>query len=266
MTDPILVTGGTGRLGRVLVPRLVAAGHTVRVLSRSPRQARTGAGHDRVTGDLLTGDLLTGDGLGGAVAGAGTVIHCATGNDRTDVEATRNLIAAALRAGRPHLVYVSIVGVDRVGLAYYRAKLECERLLRSSGLPWTVQRATQFHDLVAWMCSVQRWLPAILMPSGVGFQPIDVGEVADRLRSLADAGPQGRADDMGGPEVRAAVDLARTWVRAHGRCRPVLAVPAPGAAFRAYRDGAHLAPERAVGRITFEEYLSSAGLVAGRRG
>ncbi|MFD4589287.1 SDR family oxidoreductase [Streptomyces rubiginosohelvolus] len=112
------------------------------------------------------GDLLTGDGLDEAVTATSTVIHCATSNDRTDVTATRNLTEAALRAGRPHLIYVSIVGVDRVSLPYYRAKLESERLVEDSGLPWTVQRTTQFHDLVAWMSSVQRWLPATLLPSG----------------------------------------------------------------------------------------------------
>ncbi|MFE6913204.1 SDR family oxidoreductase [Streptomyces rubiginosohelvolus] len=260
MTNPTLVTGGTGRLGSALVSRLVSAGHAVRVLSRSPRPA--GAGGP----DWTVGDLLTGDGLDEALTAVGTVIHCATGNDPTDVTATRSLTAAALRAGRPHLIYVSIVGVDRVSLPYYRAKLESERLVEDSGLPWTVQRTTQFHDLVAWMSSVQRWLPAILMPSGVSFQPIDVGEVADRLSSLAHAEPQGRADDMGGPEVRTATDLARSWARAHGRRRPVLAVPAPGAAFRAYRQGAHLAPGHAVGRITFEQYLTATAPYPGRLG
>ncbi|GAA3774816.1 NAD(P)H-binding protein [Plantactinospora mayteni] len=247
MTNPILVTGGTGRLGRALVPRLLSAGHAVRLLSRQPPP------DDRT----WRGDLLTGDGLAQAVTGVGVIIHCATGNGRGDTEATRNLIQAAVRAGRPHLIYVSIVGVDRVALSYYRAKLACERLLEASGLPWTIQRTTQFHDLIVWMCDIQRWLPAIVMPAGVSFQPIDTGEVAARLADLASAAPVGRAPDMGGPEVRAAADLARAYARARSSHRPVLAVPLPGSAIRGYRQGGHLAPDHTVGRITFDQFLAA---------
>ncbi|MGW7413687.1 SDR family oxidoreductase [Streptomyces sp. NPDC054863] len=257
MTNLILVTGGTGRLGGVLVDRLLTAGHAVRVLSRGPRPAARPAGRPQ-SPDWAVGDLLTGRGLDEALTGTSTVIHCATGNNRTDVDALRRLTAAALRTGRPHLIYPSIVGIDRIPLPYYRAKLESERLLEDSGLPWTVQRATQFHELIAWMCSVQRRLPAVLMPAGVSFQPVHAGDVADRLVSLAGTGPGGRADDMGGPEVRTATDLARAWARAYGSRRPVLAVPVPGAAFRAYRQGAHLAPGHAVGRTTFAQYLEAA--------
>ncbi|MEU8893871.1 NAD(P)H-binding protein [Streptomyces sp. NPDC048442] len=257
----ILVTGGTGRLGSALVGRLLTAGHTVRVLSRGPRPAATAP-----SPDWAVGDLLTGRGLDEALAGTSTVIHCATGNNRSDVDALRHLVAAALRAGRPHLVYPSIVGVDRVPLPYYRAKLESERLLADSGLPWTVQRATQFHELIAWMCSAQRRLPAVLMPAGVSFQPIGTGDVADRLLSLADTEPQGRADDMGGPQVHTATDLARAWARACGLRRPVLAVPVPGAVMRAYRQGAHLTPGHADGRTTFAQYLAATRPAQGRRG
>ncbi|MFF4694339.1 SDR family oxidoreductase [Streptomyces chattanoogensis] len=189
-----------------------------------------------------------------------------TSNDRTNADAIHSLTAAALRAGLPHQIYASIVGVYRVNLHYHRAKLESERLLEDSGLPWTVQRSPQFHDLVAWMSPVQRWLPPVLMPAGVSFRPIDIGEVANRPASLADAGPQGRAGDMGAPEVRTVTDWARAWARAHDRHRPVPAVPVPGAAFRACRERARLAAEYAVGRITCEQYLTAIRPVPGRLG
>jgi uncharacterized protein YbjT (DUF2867 family) len=245
--NTILVTGGTGRLGRALVPRLLSTGHAVRLLSRKPSPNEM----------TCHGDLFTGEGLAEAVAGVGTIIHCATSNGHPDVDGTHNLVQAALRTGRPHLIYVSIVGVDRVNIAYYRAKLACERLLERSGLPLTIQRTTQFHELIVWMCTVQRWLPAIVMPAGVSFQPVDAGEVAARLADLASAPPSGRAPDMGGPEVRAATDLARAYTRARHSGRPVLPVPLPGAGIRGYREGRHLAPDHAVGKITFEQFLAA---------
>jgi uncharacterized protein YbjT (DUF2867 family) len=247
MTDPILVTGGTGRLGRALVPRLLSAGSAVRVLSRapSPEEGR------------FRGDLRTGEGLETALDGAGTIVHCATVNGRKDIDITRHLIRAALRVGRPHLVYVSIVGVDRVNLPYYRAKSACEQLLEHSGLPWTIQRTTQFHELIVWMCATQRWLPAILMPSGVSFQPIDAGEVAARLTELAGAPPAGRAPDLGGPEIRPVVDLACAYARSRSLRRPVVPVMMIGPGTRGFRDGAHLTPDNADGRITFDQFLAA---------
>jgi uncharacterized protein YbjT (DUF2867 family) len=154
-------------------------------------------------------------------------------------------------------MYVSIVGVGRVDMSYYRAKLACEQLVERSGLPWTIQRTTQFHELIVWMCTSQRWLPVIVMPSGVSFQPVDVGEVAARLAALADAPPAGRRPDMGGPEVRPAADLARAYARSRSSRRPVVSVPMPGAGIRGYREGGHLTPEHADGRITFDQFLAA---------
>ncbi len=246
MTTTVLVTGGTGRLGRTLVPQLADAGHGVRVLTRREREAAAWG--------WAVGDLRTGRGIAEAVTGAEVIIHLATG--RGDVAATRNLIEAARAAGKPHLVYVSIVGIEDVALGYYRAKVACERLIEESGLPWTIQRTTQFHDLITAMCDAQRGLPVTMMPSKVSFQPIDVTEVADRLVAIAAASAAARVPDLGGPQVRDAAELARTYLRAIGRRRAVWSIPMPGRAMRDYRAGNHLTPERAVGRITFDEFVA----------
>jgi uncharacterized protein YbjT (DUF2867 family) len=152
---------------------------------------------------------------------------------------------------------MSIVGVDRVNLPYYRAKSACEQLVEHSGLPWTIQRTTQFHELIVWMCAIQRWLPVMLMPSGVSFQPIDAGEVAARLADLAGAPPAGRAPDMGGPQICPAVDLARAWTRSRSLRRPVAPVMMIGPGMRGLRDGAHLTPNNTDGRITFDQFLAA---------
>ncbi len=244
----ILVTGGTGTLGRVVVNDLRARGREVRVLSRRPS---TGGS---MAPDWAVGDLRTGEGIGVAVAGVDIVIHCAS--HRGDVGAARNLIDAARQAGGPHVVYISIVGVDQVPLGYYRSKLEVERLLENSDLPWTILRTTQFHDLILRGCQALARLPAMVVPARTDFQPIEVSEVAAQLVELSGEPPAGRVPDMGGPEVRGARDLARNYLDACGRHRMVLPVRLPGPAFAGYRKGGHLAPERAVGQVTFAQFLA----------
>ncbi|MEU5523266.1 SDR family oxidoreductase [Streptomyces sp. NPDC093250] len=238
----ILVTGGTGTLGRHVTERLRADGHEVRVLSRHAQPYAV---------DLREG----GAGLDAAVTGVDTVVHCATSARGGDEQASRNLIAAAQRAGVGHLVYISIVGVDRVPFGYYKSKLAVERLIEGSGMGWTVLRTTQFHDLVFTLFQGLAKLPVMLLPARVKDQPIDVTEVAGRLAELAQGAPAGRVDDMGGPEVRTLDSLARAYLKAAGRRRAVVKVPLRGAAYEAFRAGGHLAPERAVGKRTFEEFL-----------
>ncbi|MEV6316106.1 NAD(P)H-binding protein [Streptomyces sp. NPDC051776] len=253
MDGPILVTGGTGTLGRPVVRRFLDDGRTVRVLSRRPRPA-----DDTTPYEWAMGDMRTGAGIDRAVAGADTIVHCATVGRRGDVEGTRLLVDAVRRqGGSPHLVYISIVGIDRIPYPYYRAKLETERLIEVSGLPWTVLRTTQFHDLIAMITEAQRRLPVTLSLSGVRFQPVEVREVADRLVELAAGEPAGRVPDMGGPEVRTHTDLARSCLVSLGRRRRVVPLWLPGSALNAVRRGENLTPDHAVGRGTFEDFLAA---------
>ncbi|MFD7157311.1 SDR family oxidoreductase [Kribbella sp. NPDC059898] len=233
----ILVTGGTGTLGRPTVARL--QGHQVRVLSRKP-------GPDRVVGDLTTGQGL-------ALDGFDIVVHLATSQGKRDVEQTRNLLAAA--SGVRHLIVMSIAGIDRIPLPYYRYKLEAERLVAESGVPYTVLRATQFHNLVDKVLSAQRFLPAVLAPS-VTLQPIAVEEVAARLAELVEQPPlNGRAPDIGGPERRTVVELARLWKDARSVRRAVLPVRVPGKTFGAFAAGDATVDGPEYGKITFAEFL-----------
>jgi uncharacterized protein YbjT (DUF2867 family) len=266
---PVLVTGGTGTLGRAVVRRLLDGGHAARVLSRRLRPEREAPGEDADAGaagagpvpvaEWATGDLTSGEGLDAAVAGVRSVIHCATTGTRKDVAGTHELTEALRRSGgMPHLVYISIVGADLVPLFYYRAKVEAERIVQNSGLPWTILRATQFHELIARITTVQRRMPVTLFPAGLSFQPIDAGEVAERLVELALGAPAGRVADMGGPEVRTSRELARLTLHAYGRRRPLLPLPLAGKAARGYRAGHHTTPGHAVGRTTYAEYLAAA--------
>jgi uncharacterized protein YbjT (DUF2867 family) len=258
VASPILVTGGTGTLGRLVVARLREAGCDVRVLSRRSRESNEGV-------ESVTGDLATDEGTEAAVAGAEVIVHCA-GSSKGDEDKTRHLARAASRAGARHLVYISVVGADRIPVAsgidramfgYFASKLAAERVVAESGLPWTTLRATQFHDLTLMTAQQMARLPLIPVPAGFRFQPVDAGEVADRLVELALGAPAGLVPDIGGPRVYAMAELVRTYVRARRMHRLFVPVPIPGNAARAIRAGANLAPDRAVGRRTWEDFLAA---------
>ena len=249
MTSPILVTGGTGRLGRLVVARLVDAGCDVRALARHERSTPPGV-------TFFTGDLRTGEGLEPAVRSAAAVIHCATSN-KGDAQATRNLVTAAAEAGCAHVVYVSIVGIDRIATwGYPKAKLESEQIVENSGLPWTILRVTQFYDYI--LTNVKRLavLPVSPVPAGFRVQPVDPGEVAARLVELALGTPAGRVADMAGPEATSWTDVLRSYLDATHRRRWTIPILIPGT--RAVRNGALLpAPGHTTGTKTWEQFLNA---------
>jgi uncharacterized protein YbjT (DUF2867 family) len=260
-----LVTGGTGTLGRLVVPQLVQAGGKVRVLSRHPRSIADEGAAEGI--EFVAGDLDTGQGVDAAVAGAEVIVHCA-GSRKGDGDKARTLVRAASRAegsGAPHLVNISVVGADRVPqdgridrtmFGYFGMKLDAEQVIAGSGLPWTTLRATQFYDLLLMVARAMARLPVIPVATGMSFQPVDAGEVADRLAELALGPASGLVPGLAGPRIYPMAELVQRYLRAAGKRRPFVSVPLPGRAAKAVRDGANLAPERAVGRRTWEEFLA----------
>jgi uncharacterized protein YbjT (DUF2867 family) len=148
--------------------------------------------------------------------------------------------------------------------AYFASQRAKEIVVAQGGLPWTNLRATQFHDgFILVMLRAMAKLPVVLLPAGFKFQPIDADEVADNLVDLALGAPAGQVPDIAGPKIYEAEYLLRTYLEATGRKRSIVRVTMPGGAAAAIRAGANLAPDRAVGRRTWEEFL--AGSVAGMR-
>jgi len=143
------------------------------------------------------------------VDGVGTILHCA-GSAKGDEEKTRNLVRAASRAGVQHLVYISVVGaervpvvsgVDRAMFGYFASKRAAEKVIAESGLPWTTLRATQFHDAMLAVVRQLAKLPVIPVSAGFRFQPVDAAEVAARLVELALGKPSGLVPDLAGPRI-----------------------------------------------------------------
>jgi uncharacterized protein YbjT (DUF2867 family) len=202
----IAVIGGTGLVGRHTVESLRKAGHDTIVVARSRGV-----------------NVLTGEGLDDALVGVDAVIDVtnlpapnAQAAQSSFAAATRNLLAAERRAQVRHHVLLSIVAVDRLeGNTHYASKRMQEEILAAGPVPFTIQRATQFHEFAG---QVVRWtqvgqvatVPPLLV------QPVAAADVGDVLAEIAAGSPHGRATDLAGPEPHDLVDMARRTVSAWG--------------------------------------------------
>ena len=207
-------------------------------------------------------DLADGTGLERALEGVDVVVHAATAprgdSEAVDVRGTERLLEAAADAGVPNFLYVSIAGVDEIPLSYYEHKLAAERAVEASAVPSTIVRATQFHEFVSDLFGSVARLPVWPLPTDFRIQPIDAGEAAAAIVERATLEASGRVPPVGGPEVRTVGDLARAYRDARGLRRPVVRLPIPGRVASEFRAGTATRPDRAVGTITWEEWLRTA--------
>lgn len=251
----IAVAGGTGVVGAPTVAALRALGHTPVVLTRS-----TGV------------DLVTGAGLDAALEGVDAVIDTANTTTLSAKAAiayfetaTGNLARAGIRAGVGHLVVLSIVGVDRMPHEYYAGKVAQERVAEQSGLPVSIQRATQFHEFAAQLFENAHLGPLHLAPRA-RVQPMAAREVAAALAELAVGPPRGRVPDIAGPQEERLDAMIVAYARARGHRGWIPSVSLPGAQMKGMRAGLALpGPEATLGEQTFAQWLSdqAAGATTG---
>ncbi len=243
----IVVAGGTGLVGSLVVEQARAAGHDVAALTRA-----TGA------------DLVTGSGVDAVLAGAEAVIDTTNVGDRdADKAATHfgtlatHLVAASARADVRHVVLLSIVGIDRNPHGYYAGKIAQEEVYASSPVPWTILRATQFHEFAQQLFEQAMVGPAHVAPRG-RTQPVAAREVAARLLEVATGTAQGRAADLAGPREEQLADMIKAYAKAIGYRGPVMAVDLPGAQMKGMRAGLNLpGPDAVLGTQTFAEWLAT---------
>ncbi|WP_347124886.1 SDR family oxidoreductase [Microbacterium sp. SY138] len=243
----IAVAGGTGTVGRHTVEAVRTAGHDAVVLSRSQGV-----------------DLVTGRGLDDALAGADAVVDVAsieTLKASAAIEfftaATGNLVSAASNAGVGQVVLLSIVGIDRIPYDYYAGKIAQEKIVEASRVPWTILRATQFHEFAEQMFARAKLGPVHIAPNA-RTQPVAASEVGARLAALAAADPQGRVRDLAGPREEQLSDMVRAFARRTGFRGWIPRLNVPGPQMAGMRAGHALpGPDADLGRQSFAEWLAA---------
>ena len=247
----VAVAGGTGLLGRLVVAELTRAGLEPVTLARSRGV-----------------DLTTGAGLDGALAGADVVVdvsNVTTTSRRTSVRffaaATSTLLSAAARAGVGHVLTVSVVGADTIDLGFYRGKRRQEELLAAGPVPWTLLRATQFHEFPEQLLAGLPGSPVVPVPV-MATRPVAAAEVAAHLVGLVGQAPAGVTTPIAGPEPWAMTDMVRRLLAARGRRALVVPLRLPGRTGAELAGGGLVPAEPVVlGRTTFAEHLQE---LAGR--
>ena len=247
----IAIAGGTGTVGRLVVAEATRRGHATVVLARS-------AGVDLRAGSTLLPAL---DGADAVI----DVLSVGTRSAATSIEffeATSSVLLAAEAAlGIGHHVALSIVGVDGAPFDYYAGKVAQEALVAGGDVPWSILRATQFHEFAGQMLSAAKIGPLRLAPR-MRTQPIDARVVAERLVDLAESSPSGRARDLAGPREESLPELMRAVASARGIRGRIPALSLPGAFGRAQRDGSLLpGPDAELVGPTFAQWLADTSTV-----
>ena len=256
----ILVSGGTGSLGSAVVSILKNTENRVRVLSRKSMASGTDSSVEWVQGDIATGI-----GLVEALAKVDVVVNF-TGNAQdvyeTDVLGVKRLAEMAKQAGVKHFFHISIVGIEHIDLNYYRYKVSAEKAIIESGVPYSIQRVTQFHTLLGFILSQMQSSPQgfeLPIAADAQFQLIDTHDAAQYIFPLFLAEPSGKLPDVGGPEILRVEDIARIYLNQQGITNPIFTdAPKsffPPAAVEGFRHGFNTVPNNRYGSITWADYV-----------
>jgi uncharacterized protein YbjT (DUF2867 family) len=236
-----------------------AAGHSVRAASRRVRPEHPASGTEKIEWAQLDLADASGTGLPEALADIDTVVHAASDarhSKAADLEGTRRLIEAARQARVAHLLFVSIVGVDKNPLTYYQHKLQTERDLAASGLPHSILRATQFHWFVDYLLGQAARTPFVmLLPAGFHVQSVAEDEVAARILRALDDGPRGRLRDFAGPQATTLAQATATWKSVRRVKKAVLPLWLPGGTAAAFRAGSNVASDADQGTLRWKDWL-----------
>lgn len=251
--DNILITGATGTLGKEIIKQLAGIGQ-INIIStkENPGFAEQVNSFKADLTDLESLDT---------VSTAEIIIHCASNPANAkmvDLKGTENLLTVVDKNKLKHFIYVSIAGVDKSQFPYYMIKRAAEQMVIASGIPFTILRATQFHDFV-----LNRMIKPfdsgvdLKVPAGLKFQSIDITEVAAKIKQLTVGNPANDIITIAGPEILTIEEMSATYLKTLYRTDPVKTEMMPGERFDMLRSGINLCKEHTFGKITWQQYLTT---------
>lgn len=248
----VLVTGSTGQLGSALLNQLKGSDYKVKITSRRKPERM---GHF----EWVYSDLLSGEGLEEAVKDVDVIIHAATSPTKNskDIEVTgfENFLSKLKHI--KHFIYPSIVGIEEIPLKYYKLKYKAEELLKNSSIPYTIVRATQFHDFIENLFLSKPLFKRYVIPGSIKCQSVSVDEFAKHLIDLINKGPQGRIDDFGGPVIMTLREMAELKIKINNETNKIFSISLPGKLYKSFCDGKNTNSLQKAGEITFEEHLGN---------
>jgi uncharacterized protein YbjT (DUF2867 family) len=241
----IAVIGGTGLIGSQVVKVLNVRGHEA-----VPHSPSTGV------------DLLSGRGLSEALDGADVVVNLTNSPTFDDAPLAffrttmDNLLAAADAAHVGHAVILSIVGADQLpGMAYYRAKVLQEDILKAGPVPYSIVRATQFFEFIDTVLSETADENTVRLPATL-VQPISAADVAQAVADVSVGAPLRGTRDIAGPEVFALDELGRITLAAHRDHRTVITDTNAGMFAAAPRAALIAKPGTVIAKTAYREWLA----------
>lgn len=250
----VLITGGTGALGSEIVTQMINDSiHQLFILSsRKSYLPPPGS-------QVIHGNLATNEGLYEALANTDIIIHCASNPKdamNVDFTGTANLVKAINKNKKIHLIYISIVGVDKSAYPYYNIKAKVEKMIAESGITFSVLRTTQFHNFVLSMIqSFPICNGHLMVPEGMRFQSIDIKDVANRLIKLTDEEPSGLLPDMGGPEILGIREMVMVYQNVFGQSDILKVAATDNERHNLFRTGINLCNLNIDVKITWEQFL-----------
>lgn len=253
--DNILITGGAGTLGREIIRQLNHNGRQISVITTKDDPGLPEGLN------IIKGNILDIDSIKEAVADAAIIIHAASNPlnaQLVDMEGTQNILAYVNKNKLRHFIYISIAGVNKSDFPYYKIKYQVEQLIAAANIPFTILRATQFHEFVLYrMIKPYDTGSSLVVPAGLKFQPIDISDVAGKVVSQVAGGANNETITIGGPQVLTIEEMARDYLKTLNRADELKTENMAGERFDMLRSGINLCEDHAFGTKTWQQFLTS---------
>lgn len=250
----ILLTGGTGQLGKKLIEFLSGEDFLIEVLTRDTNKSLK----EKVT--YLNADLCQPKSLQVLISEYQAIVHWASNPKNTeemDIKGTTNLIERLSNHKVENFIHISIIGIDRTDFPYYKSKLRTEEIIKNSGLPYTILRVTQFHDFVYHriLNAGNTQAETLAVPQGLKFQSIDLTDVCREVLNLLKNKPINTVLEIRGPQILSIDEILDAHIQIIALEKKVSMVPVQNEFQKLFTTGINISSHAIKGHIQWVDFL-----------